>query len=161
LLDYSLEHMIKTGKIGHRPAGGGLAHSPPGDARFRGMGVIMPESENNLTNMREPWLRRSCNQPSMKQAEGRLPVESRGWLAGECDSSFHPDKPSLIRLSPEMGGGVNELRRVSASGEVKAFAVTVSGRPNKPLSPTCYYRPVDKLRGESESWPVSGLALVA
>ena len=100
-------------KIEHREAGWRLASRAPRDARFRDVKWRMLVASDSKIKMPKPGRSPSYNQHSMKQSEYRLPVESRGWLAGEW--TLHADKPSFIRLSTENGGGVNGLRRFPAS----------------------------------------------
>lgn len=109
--------MTEFDKIGQRPPGWVLAHRAAGAARFGwgGLRHVLPAA--GLTNLREPRLRLGFNQHLWMQSASRLLAASRGWLAGEYDRSFHPDKPSLIRLAAGMGGGVRGLRRVGSSGE--------------------------------------------
>lgn len=105
--------MCEFRKIEHREAGWRPASRAPRDARFRGMKRHMRIASDSKNKIQKPGRSPNYNQHSMKQALFRLPVESRGWLAGEW--TLHPDKPSFIRLSTEDGGGVNGLRRFPAS----------------------------------------------
>jgi hypothetical protein len=106
--------MTEIHKIEPLSPGSLLAKSPAKVARFgvlEGHGAAPPFF---LSEMRPPWLRRNSNQHSMKQSASRLPAGSRGWLADEMN--LHPDKPSWIHLPAEMGGGLNGLRSLKASG---------------------------------------------
>jgi hypothetical protein len=105
--------MCKFPKIEHREARWRLASRAPRDAGFREVKWHMWIASDSKIKIRKQGLKPSYNQHSMKQALVRLPVESRGWLAGEL--SLHTDKPSFIRLSTENGGGMNGLRRLQAS----------------------------------------------
>jgi hypothetical protein len=105
--------MVRLIKIEHRETGWRLASRASRDARFPGAESPMWMGPAIIIKIRKRGLKPSYNQHSMKQSEYRLPVESRGWLAGEW--ILHTDKPSLIRLSTEDGGGMKGLRRFQAS----------------------------------------------